>query len=62
MKEFDDDYEKEIAKRYDKHELKRLLTKRNDTKRERSHGAGRPFKHDIQNRFLMLLLSTIVFT
>jgi hypothetical protein len=33
-----------------------LSTKRNDPKRERSHGAGRPFKHDIQNRFLMLLV------
>ena len=54
VKEFDDIYEKEIAKRYGKHEIRRL-SKRKDS-RERSIGAGRRFKLDIKNRFLMLLV------
>ncbi len=54
VQEFDDIYKKEITKRYDKYELKRLSTKRKD--RERSIGAGRHFKLDIENRFLMLLV------
>ncbi|MER5176551.1 MAG: transposase family protein [Candidatus Nitrosocosmicus sp.] len=53
VKEFDDIYYKEIVKRYDKHELKRL-TKRKF--RKRSIGAGRPFKLDVKNRFLILLV------
>ena len=53
VKEFDDIYNKEIIKRYDKHEIKRL-SKRKDRKRD--IGAGRPFKLDIKNRFLMLLV------
>jgi hypothetical protein len=53
VKEFDDIYKKEITKRYGKYELKRL-SKRKD--RERSIGAGRHFKLDIENRFLMLLV------
>ncbi|MER5174895.1 MAG: transposase family protein [Candidatus Nitrosocosmicus sp.] len=53
VKEFDDIYDKEIIKRYDKHELKRL-TKRKF--RKRSIGAGRPFKLDIKDRFLILLV------
>jgi hypothetical protein len=53
--EFDNIYEKEITKRYDKHEIQRLSSKRKDI-RERSTGAGRPFKLDIKNRFLMLLV------
>ncbi|MER5176151.1 MAG: transposase family protein [Candidatus Nitrosocosmicus sp.] len=53
VKEFDGIYYKEIIKRYDKHELKRL-TKRKF--RKRSIGAGRPFKLDIKDRFLMLLV------
>ncbi|MER5175795.1 MAG: transposase family protein [Candidatus Nitrosocosmicus sp.] len=53
VKEFDDIYN-EIAKRYDKHEIKRL-SKRKD--REREIGAiGRHFKLDIKDRFLMLLV------
>ena len=54
IKEFDDIYEREIVKRYDKHEIKRL-SKRKDS-RERKFGAGRPFKLDVKNRFLMLLV------
>ena len=52
MQEFDEIYE-EIAKRYDKHEIKRLSKRKN---RARSMGAGRHFKLDVKNRFLMLLL------
>ncbi len=54
VEEFDDIYKKEITKKYDKHELKRLSFKRKD--RKRGYGAGRPFKLDIQDRFLMLLV------
>ncbi len=53
VQEFDDIYNKKIAKRYVKHEIKRL-SKRKD--REREIGAGRPFKLDVKNRFLMLLV------
>ncbi len=52
VQEFDDIYN-EIVKRYEKHEIKRL-SKRKD--RERSIGAGRYFKLDVKNRFLMLLV------
>jgi hypothetical protein len=52
VQEFDETYE-EIAKRYDKHEIQRLSKRKN---RERSMGAGRHFKLDVKNRFLMLLL------
>lgn len=54
VKEFDDIYDKEILKRYDKHEMQRLSKMKN--KRERSIGAGRHFKLDVKNRFLMLLV------
>ena len=53
MKEFDKIYDKEITKRYDKHEIQRLSKRKN---RERSTGAGRPFKRDVKDRFLMLLV------
>jgi hypothetical protein len=52
VQEFDEIYE-EIAKRYDKHEIQRLSKRKN---RERSMGAGRHFKLDVKNRFLMLLI------
>ncbi|MER5174554.1 MAG: hypothetical protein ABJB76_01610, partial [Candidatus Nitrosocosmicus sp.] len=51
VKEFDDIYDNEIIKRYDNHEIKRLSTKSKD--RERKYGAGRPFKLDVKNRFLI---------
>jgi Helix-turn-helix of DDE superfamily endonuclease len=54
VREFDDIYNKEITKRYGKHELQRL-TKRKDT-RDRKLGAGRPFKLDLRERFVMLLV------
>jgi hypothetical protein len=47
IKEFDDIYDKEITKRYEKHEIKRLSCKPKDRKRVRKFGAGRPFKLDI---------------
>ena len=53
VKEFDDIYKKEISKKYNKHEIKRLSKRKN---RERSTGAGRPFKLDVRDRFLMLLV------
>jgi len=52
IKEFDDICDKEITKRYDKHEIQRLSKR----KRERKFGAGRHFKLDVKNRFLMLLV------
>ena len=54
MQEFDDIYNKEIKKRYHDYEIKRLSTKRKDRKRDT--GAGRPFKLDAKDRFLMLLV------
>ena len=51
VQEFDDIYDNEITKRYDKHEIKRLSKRKY---REREIGAGRPFKLDLKNRFLML--------
>jgi hypothetical protein len=56
VQEFDDIYDIEIIKKYHKYEIQRL-SKRKDTKRERKAGAvGRPFKLDVKNRFLMLLV------
>ncbi len=54
VQEFDDIYEKDVTKRYAKHEIQRL-SKRKDN-RERRIGAGRHFKLDVKNRFLMLLV------
>jgi hypothetical protein len=53
VQEFDETYDKEITKRYDKHEIQRLSKRKN---RKRSMGDGRHFKLDVKNRFLMLLL------
>ena len=53
IKEFDDIYNKQIVKRYAKYEIKRLSKREN---RKRSIGAGRTFKRDVKNRFLMLLV------
>ena len=55
MQEFDVIYNKEITKRYDKYDIQRLSSKRKDV-RERKAGAGRPFKLDVKDRFLMLLV------
>jgi Helix-turn-helix of DDE superfamily endonuclease len=53
VQEFDDVYDKDIKKRYHDYETKRL-SKRKD--RERSIGPGRPFKLDLKDRFIMLLV------
>src|SRR6185436_16866968 len=58
--EFDDIYKKKIAKKYTKHEIQRL-SKRNKN-RERNIGAGRSFKIDLKNRFLMLLVYYRLYT
>jgi len=52
--EFDNIYKKEITKRYHKHEVQRL-SKRKDRERE-IRTSGRPFKLDVKNRFMMLLV------
>ena len=54
VQEFDDIYNKEIAKKYNKYEIKRLSQKKRIEKE--NMGAGRPFKLDVKNRFLMLLV------
>ena len=54
MQEFNDIYEKNVTKRYAKHEIQRLSKRKKD--RERDIGAGRHFKLDVKNRFLMLLV------
>jgi hypothetical protein len=54
VQEFDDIYDKDIAKRYEIYELKRL-SKRKEI-RKRKIGVGRPFKLDIKNRFVILLI------
>ncbi len=54
MQEFDDIYNNKIAKKYVSHELKRLSIRKDA--RERKAGAGRPFKLDVKDRFLMLLV------
>jgi hypothetical protein len=54
VQQFDDIYDKEITKRYHDYELQRLSSKRKN--RERSIGAGRPFKLEVKDRFLMLLV------
>jgi len=51
--EFNDIYDKAITKRYNKYENKRLSKRKN---RKRSIGAGRHFKLDVKNRFLMILV------
>ncbi len=53
--EFDDIYDKEIAKKYKKHEIQRLSLKEKIEK-ETLDAVGRPFKLDLKNRFLMLLV------
>jgi hypothetical protein len=53
VQQFDDIFDKEIIKKYDKHEIQRL-SKRKDRKRD--IGAGRPFKLDLKDRFVMLLV------
>ncbi len=55
MQEFDNIYEKKITKKYTKHEIQRLSSKRKYN-RERRIDAGRHFKMNLKDRFLMLLV------
>jgi Helix-turn-helix of DDE superfamily endonuclease len=55
VKEFDNIYDKEITKRYEKLEMQRLSFKRKEI-RKRKFGAARQFKLDTRDRFLMLLV------
>ena len=54
VQEFDGIYDREIAKRYERHEIKRLSKRKVD--RKRMYGASRPFKLDVKDRCLMLLV------
>ncbi len=53
MQEFDDIYNKQITKKYTKQEIKRLSKGK---ERKRDIGAGRPFKLDVKDRCIMLLV------
>jgi hypothetical protein len=53
VQEFDDIYDKKLAKKYAKYEIQRLSEQ---IDRKRDIGAGRPFKMDLRDRFLMLLV------
>ncbi|HEY6536090.1 MAG TPA: transposase family protein [Candidatus Nitrosocosmicus sp.] len=55
VQQFDDIFYKEITKKYEKYELKRLSHKRKG-KRKRKAGAGRHFKMDLKDRFVMILV------
>jgi hypothetical protein len=55
VKQFDEIYDKEITKRYCKYEIQRLSKRNKD--RERDIGtADRPFKLDLRDRCVMLLI------
>src|SRR5215212_2327908 len=51
--EFSNIHNKEITKKYDKYEIQRLSKRKG---RKKNIGAGRPFRLDLENRFLMLLV------
>jgi hypothetical protein len=55
VQEFDNIYHTQIPKKYEKHESKRLSCKPKES-RKRGIGAGRHFKLDVRDRFLMLLV------
>ena len=55
MQEFDEIYDKEITKRYHDYELKRL-SKRKDRKRDSGAVGDRPFKLNVKDRCIMLLV------
>ena len=56
VQQFDNIFQNEITKRYTKYEIQCLSKRKDDLKRERNIGAGRPFKLDLKNRFLVLLV------
>lgn len=53
MQEFDNMYNNQIIKKYTKYEIKRLSKGK---ERKRDMGAGRPFKLDVKDRLLILLV------
>src|SRR6185437_12245351 len=53
VKQFDNIFDKEITKRYIKYEIRRLSKRKSS---ERNVGAGRPFKLDLIDRFVILLV------
>jgi hypothetical protein len=53
VQEFDSIYNKQITKRYTKHVIKRLSKGK---ERKRDIGAGRPFKLDVKDICIMLLV------
>ena len=55
VQQFDDIFDNEITKKYEKYELKRLSNKRKEN-RKRKAGAGRHFKLDLKDRLVMLLV------
>ena len=55
VKQFDDIFAI-IESRYDKYEIKRLLSSRKDRRRERAVGAGRRFKLPVKDRVIMVLV------
>jgi hypothetical protein len=58
VQQFDEIF-KEIESRYDKHEIKRLSS-RKDSRRERAVGAGRRFKLVMKDRVIMVLVLSSV--
>jgi hypothetical protein len=56
VQEFDDIYNKEIAKRYVKHEIKRLSCKRKENRKRKTGAIGRHFKLQLKDRFVMILV------
>jgi hypothetical protein len=57
VQELDDIYSKKIVKIYYKYELQRLSSTKRKTVRDRKVGAvGRPFKLDVKDRVLILLV------
>jgi Helix-turn-helix of DDE superfamily endonuclease len=56
VQEFDDIYNEEITKKYHKYEIQSLSSIKRKAIREREIGAGRPFKLDVKDRSLMLLV------
>ena len=56
VQEFDNIYNKEITKRYEKHDVQWLSKSKRGKNRERKLGAiGRPFKLDIKDKIIILL-------
>src|SRR6476620_5618916 len=56
VQEFDSIYNKKISKRYSKYELHRLSSKIKADRKRKAGAVGRPFKLDVKNRSLMLLV------